>query len=421
MLRNLLGERAWWRSMNTYLQRHKTQGVETADLLDAIQDATGRNMRPFFDQWVFKAGHPEYKFRYWWDARAKKANVRILQIHGTNDETGLFAMPITFAFRNGDHENRFTEVIDKKDQFFSFPLSQQPDLVLFDPDHIILKRTDFVKPEAMWVTQLMQDPHVIGRIHAAHALARLGSPKAVGSLALALVQDKFWGVQVEVAGALGKLGLNSSMEALLQGLKQVSHPKVRRAIFDALGEYTDPRVLNEIKSVFQREESYFAEAAAIRALGRQREPSLLSMFKELLKEESWNDIIRNAALDAIAALKLPESVDILIKYTHHYPSSVRIAAIRNLGTLGSGREQVLTHLLNRLDQDRYLMVKMAAIRALGSFADERATDTLMKYTSGDWDGRLKRTAEEAIRKIRKGMDPEFPQGGKEGKEGRERK
>ena len=32
----------------------------------------------------------------------------------------------------------------------------------------------------------------------------------------------------------------------------------------------------------------------------------------------------------------------------------------------------------------------------------------MKYTAGDLDGRLKRTAEEAIRKIRKGMEQEFP-------------
>jgi hypothetical protein len=32
----------------------------------------------------------------------------------------------------------------------------------------------------------------------------------------------------------------------------------------------------------------------------------------------------------------------------------------------------------------------------------------MKLTSGDLDGRLKRTAEESIRKIRKGMEQEFP-------------
>jgi HEAT repeat protein len=54
------------------------------------------------------------------------------------------------------------------------------------------------------------------------------------------------------------------------------------------------------------------------------------------------------------------------------------------------------------------MMKMVVVRSLGNIADERAVPALMKYTTGDLDGRLKRTAEESIRKIRKGMDPEFP-------------
>ena len=408
MLRSQLGDKAWWRSINTYLRRHRTQNVETINLIDAIQDATGKNMRPFFDQWVYKAGHPEYKVRYWWDAGKKKAFMRVLQTHGTNDETGLFTMPVTFAFRVGQSEKRFTETVDKKDQLFSYALTSEPNLVLFDPDHTILKRVDFVKPEAMWILQLVHDKHVLGRMNAAHVLSRLGSPKAVRALALALLQDPFWGVQVEVASALGHAGTAAAMDALLEGLRQATHPKVRRAIFEALGNYPHPRVQSEIQSVFEREASYLAEAAAIRTLGKMRDPALLGLLKGLLKRESWNDIIRCAAIDAIAALKLPESVDILKTYSKAgHTSSARMAAIRGLGSLGQGRDDIQQHLLRCL-ADPYLMVKMAVIRTLAGFADERAVPALMKYTSGDLDGRLKRTAEETVRKIRKGMDQEFP-------------
>jgi aminopeptidase N len=48
------------------------QVVETRQLLDAIEKATGKNLSKFFDQWVYGAGHPEYKVRYWWDARKRK-------------------------------------------------------------------------------------------------------------------------------------------------------------------------------------------------------------------------------------------------------------------------------------------------------------------------------------------------------------
>jgi aminopeptidase N len=408
MLRSLLGEKGFWRSMNTYLRRHKTQSVETVNLLDAIQDATGKNMRPFFDQWIFKAGHPEYKVRTWWDARAGKAFVRVLQTQSVNEETGLFSMPVTFAFRIGQTEKRFTETVDKKDQIFSFKLSGEPNLILFDPDHVILKKLNFVKPESMWMVQLIHDGHVLGRIDAARALSGMGSPRAIRALALALLQEKFWGVQVEIAGALGKAETMGAMDALLEGLRQIAHPKVRRGIFEALGHYSNPRVLSEVQSLYEREPSYLAEADAIRTLGKMRNPEVLGLLKELVKRDSWNDVLRCAALDAIAALKVPESITILMNYTRpQNSSSARITAVRGLAGLAQGRDDIQQHLV-RVLADPYLMVKMAAIRALGVSADERAVKAIMPYTQGDWDGRLKRTAEESVRKIRKGMDQEFP-------------
>lgn len=409
MLRHQLGEKAWWRSISTYLKRHRTRGVETVDLIQAIQDATGRNMRSFFDQWVFKGGHPEYKVRFWWDRRTKSLSLRVLQNHGVNEETGLFSMPITFLVRIGQTVKRFTETVDKKDQLFTYKLPGEPTLVSFDPEHLVMKKVDIVKPEVMWIYQLAHDAHVLGRLDAAKALGRSASPKAVHALAAALVQEKFWAVQSTIAGTLGKVGTQEAMEALLEGLRKVQHPKVRRAIFEALGNYADQRAREAVRKVFQSEKSYLAEAEAIRALGRMRDLTMLKKFQDLLKRNSWNDVLRCAALDAIAFLKVPESITILKNYSQkNHSSSARITAVRGLVSLGQGNEEIQDHLLRVLETDPYMMVKMAAIRALGAVADERAVPTLMKYTTGDLDGRMKRTAEESVRRIRKGMDQEFP-------------
>jgi aminopeptidase N len=327
-------------------------------------------------------------------------------------------MPLTFAFRVGQTEKRFTEKIDKKDQLVSFNLSGEPNLVLFDPDHVILKKVDFAKPEAMWINQLNYDPHVLGRIDAAQALSRLASPKAVRALALALLQDNFWGVQVEIAEALGRCSTPAALEALQEGLRQLSHPKVRRAILGALGNFPQPQVAELLQGAYDKEASYFAEADAIRSIGRMRDPAYLNVLQALLKRDSWNDVLRNAALDAIASLKLPESIDILKEYSRptHSPNA-RMTAIRNLGALGAGRDDVQQHLV-RLLNDPYMLVQMTVIRALSGFADERVVPALMKLTTGDLDGRLKRTAEEAVRRIRKGMDQEFPVEGSRGKKGK---
>jgi aminopeptidase N len=264
----------------------------------------------------------------------------------------------------------------------------------------------------MWVMQLTEDPHVLGRIDAAVALGRQGSPGAIQALRQALFQEKFWGVQCEIAHALGKANSTGALDALLEALRSLEHPKVRRALYEALGSYPSPRVQSEVKARCASEKSYFAEAEAIRTLGRMKDPSLLGLFKDYLKKESWNDTLRSAALDAVGSLQIAESFKVLKEYTRyrHHPST-RMTAIRCLGQLGKGREDVQALLIELL-KDPYLLVQLAAARTLGTFADERATDTLMKYTTGDLDGRLKRAAEEAIRKIRKGMENEFPSNGK---------
>ncbi len=408
MIRQQLGDKAWWRSLNLYLKRHKGKNVETIDLIEAFREATGRNLREFFDQWIYKAGHPEYRVRTWWDARQKKQFIRVIQAHATGNETGLFSLPVTFALHTTSGVERRMEKVDKKEHIFSYALREEPEFVLFDPEHTILKKINFVKPEAMWFAQLRRDPHVLGRIDAAEALGKLGSPSAVEALIQALESEKFWGAQTEISRALGRINTSSAMEGLLKALRTIRHPKVRRALYEALGRYSNPQALAALRSGSSREESYFAEGEAIRGMGKMRDAAVLPELKRLLERSSWNDVIRCAALDAIASLRIPESIEILKAHTKRgHSASVRMTAIRALGAIGHGREDIQT-LLVRLLGDPYLLIQIAAARQLGIIADERAVTALMKYISGDLDGRLKRTAEEAVRKIRKGMEQELP-------------
>lgn len=129
MLRSLLGEEGFWRSIHTYVADNREKVVDSQDLLEAVQKATGRNLAKFFDQWVFKAGHPELKVRAWWDSRKKKMFVRVVQTHGVNGENGLFTWPITLAFYTSRGVRRFDKGIDKKTHLFECPLAEEPRLV----------------------------------------------------------------------------------------------------------------------------------------------------------------------------------------------------------------------------------------------------------------------------------------------------
>jgi len=406
MIRRHLGDRDFWRSIRAYVSKHKGQVVETQNLLDAIQSATGRNLAAFFDQWVFKGGHPEYKVRYWWDARTRTACVRVVQTHATNDETGLFSLPVTFAFKTGRGEKRFTETVEKKAHLFKFKLESAPTMVLFDPDHTILKKADFPKTEALWLRQLTDDKHVVGRIDAARALGASGSPAAVRALSKALFAEKFWAVQGEIALALGKIRTPEAVDVLFEGLERVENPKARRMLIAALGDSKDPRVPSRLLESSRREASYFAETESLRALGKSGDPAVRDRLDEALAQDSWNDILRVGALEAMAALKPEDALRVLTRYTAWgHAQGTRMAAIRGLAHLGAGRDDVQNTLIG-MTQDRYLLTQLAAVRALSQVGDERAVPALKKLTTGDLDGRLKRTAEEAVAKIQKGFESE---------------
>ncbi len=147
MLHRHLGEDLFRKSIGHYVRKNRARPVETLDLINPIEEVTGKNMRRFFDQWVFGAGHPEFKVRSWWDARKKQINIRVTQTHAQNAETGLFSVDTEFMFATRRGRKRMPVKISKKSHLFQFTLDSEPTLVLFDPDHSILKKVDFPKTD----------------------------------------------------------------------------------------------------------------------------------------------------------------------------------------------------------------------------------------------------------------------------------
>ena len=58
MLRSVLGDDQFFRSIQRYCRDNQERSVITQDLAHAIEAETGRNIDWFFDQWVFKPRPP---------------------------------------------------------------------------------------------------------------------------------------------------------------------------------------------------------------------------------------------------------------------------------------------------------------------------------------------------------------------------
>ena len=85
MLRGLIGDEAWWKGIRGYVAEHQLQVVETDDFRKAMEAASGKDLKWFFDQWVYKAGHPELKVRWRYEDDDKTVRVRIEQTQKVDD------------------------------------------------------------------------------------------------------------------------------------------------------------------------------------------------------------------------------------------------------------------------------------------------------------------------------------------------
>jgi aminopeptidase N len=408
MLRYLLGDEAFWGSLTQYLTANRHQVVETVDLERAIEAATGRNLQAFFQQWIYKGGHPEYEVTYAWDDVAHIATVTVKQNQKTGTEHGvetpLFDMPVTLLFALPDGEQRFPLRIHEQLHTFHLVLPAAPRWMSFDPGNWILKRLQLKLPKDMLIAQLQQDPDIMGRIYAAAALGELGSLEAVTSLRQALEHDAFWGVQAEVARVLGTIHTPAALEALLASTG-LAHPKARRAVVTALGEFKEERAAMALEVVLQRgDASYFVEAEAAAALGKTRQANALTPLQQATAKASWNETIRNGVFRGLAELRDVSTIPLLQEFTAYgQPSLARYAAIRALGTIGGEQDPAPAAIIDTLTtilDEEHVRTRIAVLDAMESLHSPKTLPALERLRARDLDGRVKRRVEEVIEAIR---------------------
>ncbi len=160
MLRGELGEARFWRTIAHYVRQNAKRNVETIDLVRAIEEATGRNMRAFFDQWVFRAGHPRLRIRYAWDARRKVATITIDQKQAIDAEHP----PYEFDVELGFDERLVRARVERRHETISVPLDAEPSLVRFDPGAFVLADVTYELGVNAAANALRGDPSVVARI-----------------------------------------------------------------------------------------------------------------------------------------------------------------------------------------------------------------------------------------------------------------
>jgi aminopeptidase N len=412
MIRRMLGEDEWWEVISRFLKKHRNSVVETVDFARCIEEITGDNYDWFFNQWFYKPGFPSLECSYEYQEKDNFLIIHIKQDQKSDKESHLFHFPLIIRLidEHGVAQDISLQVKEEEHQFY-IPCEQEPFMVLIDPDDVVLKRMRWKVDTGKLCNQLKKAENVLKRIEATVELGKVGTPRAaVAALEEAIHQDPFWGVSARAAKALAEIRTESAKQALI-GALAVSHPKARRAVVNALGNFKDEETFHALRPVVDKDASYFVEAEAVHSISRTKTEAAFSVLESSLEKDSFNDIIRCKALEGFGELDDERALPILYEHSRYgKPELVRAQALRTLGKMGKSRPtnreipETICDAFQSPSVPRSFRAKLAAIQALETLNREETTQALKRVAETELDGRLVRNAKLAIRKIEKGKD-----------------
>ena len=405
MLRSLLGDELWWKGIRAYVAARGGTAVETADFKKAMEEATGKSLDGFFEQWLHRPGHPEFEVSWSWDPRAQQAQVRVKQTQETKDGVPVFQVPVTLEFASDDRVWRESVELQKADHSFVFSCRERPKAVLFDPDGVLLKRLVFRRSaeELRWV--LAHSGSIWSQLEACVQLGRTGDPSQnIPALGERLREDSRWPVRRAAATALGEVSTPAARDALLRATADPDS-RVRAAVYEALGRFRkDELAFEALSRAYGEDRQYYAAAAAAAALGATRHAEAFDVLVAGMDRGSHEEVIVSRAADGLVALGDERGVDLLSRRTRYgEPEMRRYAMAIALGRLGrvveKRRTDVMEHLIG-LTRDRNLRTKLGAIEGLGELSSPRAIPALERMVEGELLWSFKKRARRALRRIR---------------------
>jgi len=302
MLRSLVGEEPFFKTLSHFLHRYAFDAVDTADFIRSVKTVTGRNLDWFFDQWLFKPGHPVFDVRYEWDAAGKVVRLRIAQVQDFSKGVPVFRVPVSIKLVTAGKTDILKVWIKEREETFEFPAETKPLLVRFDEDNVLIKEIVFPKERDELLFQLKYDD-VIGRMEAAAGLlAFKDDPQVSAGLIAGLRTDPFWAVRKSALEALARMKDKNGPDVFKKAC-QDPDSQVRAAALAALGDLKDRGLVEFYKGLFKKDASYRVQAEALTAIGKAGDPSAVTFLKHAAAVPSYRDMIRRAAETALKQLE----------------------------------------------------------------------------------------------------------------------
>lgn len=283
MLRHLVGDDAFFASLNKYLTTNKFGTGSGHKLRLAFEEVTGKDWNWFFNQWYFGNGHPRIDISYQYSADKQTSSVIIKQIQSGDK---VFKLPFTIDIWHGNEKKRHLVWMENKADTFNFAVKSKPDQINVDADKILLVDKKDNKTLAEFIHQFKHAGNYLDRREAvAFAGNNTKDPAAVQLLIDALT-DPYFRIRSLAITNLGKV---KPEDAIISKIEVIAKNETKKMVKAEAITYLANLKKDSYKALFKeatKDSSYTVAGAALEALTAIDSVSALQLANELSKEPS---------------------------------------------------------------------------------------------------------------------------------------
>lgn len=279
MLRSYLGDEVFILGLRDYLKSHAFGTAEAADLRISMENASGKDLNWFFNEWFFGAGHPILDISYIWNEQLKETQVIIKQ-----EQEGIkFTLPIFVDIYEQDKKTRKHVWLKSKVDTLVFKTDSKPLLINFDAEKTLITQKSDHKDINEFIYQYFNAPLYLDRYEA-----------------------------VEFAG--NNLSNSESQKILYPALNDNSY-KIRLKtikLFDSLKLKPNNLYYTQLEKIALNDKNNLVKALAIQSLGNLKKSKYDYIFENSINAQSY--AVQTASILALSNSNPKKA----LKYAHQF-------------------------------------------------------------------------------------------------------
>ena len=244
MLRNYLGDDAFFEGLNDYLKTNEYGTGEAQQVRLSLEKVSGKDLNWFFNQWYYGSGHPKISYTTSFEPVKKTVTVTINQ----NQIGENFQFPLAIdVYENGKPTRKNVWVAAREKNDFTFQVAKNPDFININADGILLAEFTETKTPEQYFTQYTNSKEFLSRYKAVeNAVENKGvNPSSLKTLVAAL-KDSNFRIRMKALSGLDLSKADQAKAALSEVEKMASNdPKtlVQSAAISALAKTKDKKYL----------------------------------------------------------------------------------------------------------------------------------------------------------------------------------